>query len=124
MPVAQPSNEFHALCPEHHAEMTLRQILFKNEGENTRTFAYVCTEPDCPVHYNISRGYFLLNQEGGINEPETVPRVRCPQDGVSMYLADINPKKRSFRLWKCPQCDRKRTNEEGLLGPTSQRSDG
>jgi hypothetical protein len=33
-----------------------------------------------------------------------------------MYLAGINPEKKSFRLWECPQCGGKRTNEESLVG--------
>ncbi len=32
-----------------------------------------------------------------------------------MYLAEIHQAKRDFRLWRCPQCDGRRTNEEDLM---------
>jgi len=28
------------------------------------------------------------------------------------YLAEVRPEKKSFRLWKCPECDAIRTNGE------------
>ncbi len=124
MQVAQPSKEYPALCHEHHVKMSLRQIPLKREGEETQIFAFVCPEPDCPVHYSSSSGYFLLSEDEGSHELEMVPRVRCPQDGVCMYLAGINPEKRSFRLWECPQCGGKRTNEEGLVGWVPESSSG
>jgi uncharacterized C2H2 Zn-finger protein len=120
MPVTRLSKEYNALCYEHHVEMRLRMIVSKRDGENTRTFAYACAEPDCPVHYNISRGYFLLSQQGGATETELVPRVRCPQDGTPMYLAAIDLEKRDLRLWRCPQCDARRTNEDSLASFASQ----
>jgi hypothetical protein len=116
MPVAQPSKEYQALCHVHHVKMSLHQILLNNDGEGGQILAYVCTEPDCPVRYNILCGYFLVSQGGDTDELQMVPRVRCPQDGVCMYLGGINPEKRSFRLWECPLCGGKRTNEEGLVG--------
>ena len=106
MPATQPSKELRALCFEHHVKMRLNRSL------------YACTQPDCLVHYNVYRGYFIL--DGNTNELDMVPRVRCLHDGTPMYLAEINPEKRGFRLWICPQCDRRRTNEEGLIGLASQ----
>jgi hypothetical protein len=120
MPATQPSKELRAFCHEHHVKMRLNQSLLNSEGDPTQTLAYVCTEPDCLVHYNISRGYFLLSQNGNTNELDMVPRVRCPHDGTPMYLAEIDPEKRGFRLWICPQCDGRRTNEESLIGLASQ----
>jgi hypothetical protein len=38
-----------------------------------------------------------------------------------MYLAEIDREKKDFRLWKCPQCDGRRTNEEGLAVLASQK---
>jgi hypothetical protein len=29
-----------------------------------------------------------------------------------MYLAEVRSEKKSFRLWKCPECDAIRTNGE------------
>jgi hypothetical protein len=121
MPATQPSKELRAFCHEHHVEMRLNQSPLNSERDDpTQTLAYACTEPDCLVHYNTYRGYFILSQNGIKNEPDTVPRVRCPHDGTPMYLAEIDLQKRAFRLWICPQCDRRRTNEEGLIGLTSQ----
>ena len=112
MPGTQPSKELRALCHEHHAAMQLNR-----ERGDTQTLAFACTEPDCFVHYNIYRGYFVLSQNGNMNELEMVPSVRCLRDGAPMYLAETDPEKREFRLWRCPQCDGRRTNEEGLIGP-------
>jgi len=92
-----------------------------SEGHDpTQTLAYACTEPDCLIHYNIYRGYFILSQSGHTNELDMVPSVQCPHDGAPMYLAEIDQEKRDFRLWRCPQCDGRRTNEEGVIGLASQ----
>src|SRR6266850_2552295 len=91
-----------------------------SEGDPTQTLVYACTEPDCLVHYNIYRGYFILNQNGNTNELDMVPSVRCLHDGTPMYLAEIDLDRKGFRLWICPQCDGRRTNEEGLIGLASQ----
>jgi hypothetical protein len=99
--------------------MRLNQSLVNSE-DNAKHTAYACAQPDCLVHYNIYRGYFILSQNGNMNEQEMVPSVRCLRDGTPMYLAETDPEKREFRLWRCPQCDGKRTNEEGLIGLTSQ----
>ena len=120
MPATQPSKELRALCYEHHAEMRLNQSLLNSEGDPIQKLAYACTQPDCLVHYNIYRGYFMLSQNGNTNELDMVPRVRCSHDGTPMYLAQIDPDKRDFRLWRCPQCDGRCTNEEGLIGLAPQ----
>ena len=120
MPATQPSKELRVFCHEHHVKMRLNQSLLNSEGDLTQTLGYACTEPDCPVHYNIYRGYFILSQNQNTNEPDMVPSVRCLHDGRPMYLAEIDREKRDFRLWKCPQCDGRRTNEEGLIGLASQ----
>jgi hypothetical protein len=111
MPATQPSKKLRALCHEHHTEMSLNQSLLYSEGDT-----YVCTEPDCLVHYNTSRGYFMVSQNGNIKERDMVPTVRCPHDGAPMYLDEIGVEKRDFRLWRCPQCEASRSNEEGLIG--------
>jgi hypothetical protein len=117
MPATQPSKELRALCYEHQVKM---RSFVNSDGGATRTLAYACTQPDCLVQYNIYRGYFVLSQNGSTNELEMVPRVRCLHDGTPMYLAEINPEKRGFRLWICPQCDGRCTNAEGLIGLASQ----
>ena len=116
MPATQPSKELRVFCHERHVEMRLNQRILNSKGDAKHSLAYACTEPDCLVHYNIYRGYFILSQNGNTNELDMVPRVRCPHDGTPMYLAEIDLEKRDFRLWKCPQCDGRRTNEEGLIG--------
>ena len=120
MPATQPSKELRALCHEHHVEMRLNQGLSNSEGYATQTPAYACTDPHCLVHYNIFRGYFMLPQNENMNQMDRVPRVRCPHDGTPMYLAEIDLEKRDFRLWRCPQCDGRRTNEEDLISSASQ----
>jgi hypothetical protein len=116
MPAAQPSKELRSLCHEHHVEMRRNEGASRNGGGARQTLAYACTEPGCLVHYNVSRGYFMLGQNGNTNGQDMVPRVRCAQDGTPMYLAEIRRKKRGFRLWRCPKCDARRTNEESLIG--------
>jgi hypothetical protein len=118
MPATQPSKELRVFCHEHHVEMKLSQSLSNSEGNAIQTLA--CTDPHCLVHYNISRGYFTMSQNGNTNQIDMVPEIRCPHDGRPMYLAEIDREKRDFRLWKCPQCDGRRTNEEGLIGLASQ----
>ena len=44
-----------------------------------------------------------------------MPDVRCPHDGQPKYVAETNPEKSAFRLWRCPQYDSSRTNEEDLV---------
>jgi hypothetical protein len=116
MPATQLSKDLHVLCHEHHLEMKLNGSVLNAEGYETQAIAFGCTEPDCFVHYSTSRGYFMANQNG--NGVEMVPKVRCFLDGLPMYLAEINPEKRGFRLWSCPQCGANRTNEENLVGMT------
>jgi hypothetical protein len=120
MPANQPSKQLRALCHEHHAEMRHYQGLLDNGSDAGQTLAYACTEPGCLVHYSIARGYFILSQNGNENELDMMPKVQCPLDGTSMYLAETNREKRGFRLWRCPQCDGRRTNEEDLVGLASQ----
>jgi len=120
MSATQPSKELRVFCHEHHVKMRLDESLLNSEGDPTKTLAYACTEPDCLVHYNIYRGYFILNQNGNTNELDMVPSVRCLHDGTPMYLAEIDLDRKGFRLWICPQCDGRRTNEEGLIGLASQ----
>jgi hypothetical protein len=45
------------------------------------------------------------------------PCTRCPLHGVLMYLAGVQPRKRSFRLWRCPLsgCKASLTNEGHLV---------
>ena len=78
-------------------------------------------EPGCLFHYNISPGYFMLSGNGNTNGLELVPRVLCLHDGTPMYLAEISREKKAFRLWRCPKCDARRTNEEDLLGEGQEK---
>jgi len=122
MPASQPSQALRALCYEHHVEMRLQQS-FSNGGENTRQAAtYACSQPDCLVHYSISRGYFLPSQDGNANDLEVIPAVGCLDDGTPMYLAEIDLDKRDYRLWICPRCGGQRTHEQGLVSLPSREN--
>lgn len=118
MPKAQRSTQFRVLCHEHHVEMIPAEVLLPINAGGIQTPAYSCPQSGCAVHYTPSDGYFLLTEKGHPNLDGT-PRVKCPQDGGPMYLAALNPEKRDFRLWRCPQCDSSRTNEEGLANDVS-----
>jgi hypothetical protein len=89
--------------------------------EPAETFLYACREPGCFIHYSGSQGYFIEPQNGAGSESETKPGVHCPKDGCLMYLAEVRPEKKSFRLWKCPECDGIRTNGEISSTATSSR---
>lgn len=118
MATAQPRKQFHALCHEHHIEMRLTEIELQCKGRPTRTSAYACPQPDCGLHYMPSIGYFIP-AESGRQELDIMPRVKCRHDGRPMFLAEVNPLKRSFRRWQCPQCRSSHTNDEGLLNEVS-----
>jgi hypothetical protein len=99
--------DLHVLCYQHHTEMLLRLLSESAEG-----VLYACREPGCLVRYDNSDGYFIDTGDAKTIEQETTPRVSCPNDGQLMYLAEVTPQRSDFRLWKCPECNRSRTNEE------------
>jgi len=103
--------DLRVLCYQHHTE-----LLLKPHSEPEEGMLYACREPGCPVRYDSSAGYFIDAKEAKLIEQETTPRVSCSNDGQLMYLAEDMPQRRSFRLWKCPQCNGSRTNEETLGG--------
>jgi len=108
----QTERDINVLCYEHHIGMTLSQILLKIGRKPRRAAAYVCEEPGCSLRYTSSRGYFVTTRDGSRIEREIMPRVSCPRDAHLMYLAEIRPTQKNYRLWKCPECDVGRTNEE------------
>src|SRR3989454_12364175 len=81
-----------------------------------QTLAYACPEPGCPIGYTSPIGYFVT-QDGAEIERDSTLGVACPDHGLPMYLAEVKPQKRSFRLWRCPQfgCKASLTNEASLL---------
>ena len=99
--------DLHVLCYQHHIEMLLRLLREPAEGP-----LYACREPACLVRYHSLHGYFLDPKVAKTIELEITPRVSCPKDGQFMYLAEVMPQRRSFRLWKCPECNASQTNEE------------
>ena len=118
MPVAQTRKEFYPLCYQHHHEMMPDQFNLQNTSDPRQTIAYTCREPGCLVRYHSPRGYFMV-QGGNAIEEEATPNVTCTHDGTSMYLAEVQPHNTSYRLWRCPQCEASRTNEEGLISRRS-----
>src|SRR5437762_2160606 len=56
----------------------------------------------------------IATKEGDRVEQRTMPGIHCPNDGTPMYLAEINPEHKSYRLWKCPQCRKSVTNLESM----------
>ena len=108
--------DLHVLCYEHHAEM-----LLEYRSKPAETFVYACREPGCFIHYQSPQGYFIEPQNGDGSELEIKPGVHCPKDGRVMYLAEVRPERKSFRLWKCPECDATRTNGEISTTAASSR---
>ena len=119
MPATQPSKQFHPLCHEHHVGMKVNEKIVKSNGKGAESRSYICTESDCLVHYSKNRGYFVLNGNGKPNGLEMVPKVTCRRDGMPMFLAEVNRKKKSYRLWRCPQCNETRTSDDGLIDAAS-----
>jgi hypothetical protein len=110
MPPLQGNRAFQPLCHEHHLEMRLTKVPLQTGSEPTHTLVYVCPEPDCLVHYDSSRGYFIVTHNGNGIDRDMMPEVWCSQDGLPMYLTVVLPEDRSFRLWKCPGCNSSRRN--------------
>lgn len=107
-------HEFLPFCYECHVEMNRIQILSMTRGMPARGISFVCPEPDCLVHYNSLKGYFVFSraENGDGIKPEPGPEVRCEKDGAPMYLSEFLPERPSLRLWKCPLCRIVRANSE------------
>jgi len=110
MSVLEKRMDLHPLCHEHHLELKLAWFLLTTQGKRAQISAYHCPEPGCSVYYNSSQGYFILSRNGGHMEADSVPRVACEHDGTLLYLAEVQPERNHFRLWKCPQCNAPHTN--------------
>src|SRR5260370_42306931 len=95
------------LCYQHHIAM-----LLEFGSEPLEALLYACREPGCLIRYDSSHGYFIDTKDARTIEQEMAPRVSCPRDGHPMYLAEVRPERRGFRLWKCPEWNASRTNEE------------
>jgi hypothetical protein len=85
-------------------------MLLRSRSEPLETFLYACREPGCFIFYDNSQGYFTNEQEADTTEPDIRPHVICPDDGQLMYLAEVRSERKSFRLWKCPECNTTRTS--------------
>jgi hypothetical protein len=103
--------DLHVLCYQHHSEMGLLA-----NGEAAGTQQYGCREPGCLIRYNSSAGYLFDTESAGSVEEEMTPRVFCSNDEQLMYLAEVRREIRSFRLWKCPQCEATRTSGDSSTG--------
>lgn len=99
--------DLHVLCYQHHSEM-----LPKLRSGALEPSFYACREADCLVRYDTSAGYFLDTEDPRIVEQELKPRTRCSKDGHFMYLAEVRPEQRSFRLWRCPECNASHSPQE------------
>lgn len=75
---------------------------------------YACQQSDCPVRFTRTAGYFVAPHETGRVEDEILPRVPCPHDEAPMYLGEVRPQERNFRLWRCPLCSATSTNNHAL----------
>jgi hypothetical protein len=92
-------------------------MLLKPLKEPAEELVYVCKEPGCLICYKSgSDGYFIDTEDAKTIQEELTPRVSCPNDDHLMYLAEVRPERRSFRLWKCPECNASRTNEQSSRG--------
>lgn len=100
----KPSSSLQPLCYEHHTEMSLVQMVPGNGNTPHQGLEYACQVPNCFVRYTGAHGYFVVPRNGSGLQEEILPSVRCPHDGALMYLGEVRPEDRSFRLWRCPLC--------------------
>ena len=114
MTTARTRNGYQPLCYKHQVEMNANQTLRTTEKVPTQLITFACPRPDCSVHYNSSKGYFMLalNAIRNWGEPEPGPLVRCERDRAPMYLSEFIPDRWALRLWKCPLCKTVRPNAE------------
>jgi hypothetical protein len=91
-------------------------MLLEFGSEPLEALLYACREASCLIRYDSAHGYFIDTIDAKTIEHEMVARLSCPGDEHPMYLAEVRPERRSFRLWKCPECNTTRTNEESLHG--------
>ena len=130
MGATQMRFEFRPFCYEHQVQMKPNQTLRTTEKWPNYGITFACPNPDCLVHYNSSKGYFLLTHDtsGNWGQPKPGPLILCEKDRSPMYLSEFFPDRRSLRLWKCPQCKTVRANAEisAAQAPslTQQRSVG
>jgi hypothetical protein len=101
----------YVLCYQHHSEMLPRPL-----SESAEALVYACQQAGCLIRYDGSHGYIIDTRDAQTVEEEKTPEVSCPNDGQHMYLAEVMPQRRSYRLWKCPECNATRTNEETVDG--------
>ena len=87
-------------------------MLLRLLSQTAEELLYACQEPGCLIRYKTSDGYFIDTKDAKTVEQETTPHVGCSNDGQLMYLAEVMAGRRSFRLWKCPECNLTRINEE------------
>lgn len=110
----QQVNNLQPLCYEHHTEMRPVPVVSGNGANPAQETKYACQESDCPVCFTSAEGYFVATHETAQIEKEILPWVRCPHDEVPMYLGEVRPQERSFRLWKCPLCGATSTSNHAL----------
>lgn len=110
----QLANGPQPLCYEHHTEMRPVPVVSGNGAHPAPEPQYACQQSDCPVRFTTKDGYLLAPPEIGQVEEEILPRIKCPHDQTPMYLAEVRPQEKSFRLWRCPLCSATSTNNHAL----------
>jgi hypothetical protein len=100
---SEKRKDLHALCHQHHVELELVTVGLGKHSASA--VVYACPKPACQVHYSSLEGYFIHSENRHGLVTESVPLVQCEYDQAYMYLAEVLPEKRSFRLWKCPKCN-------------------
>jgi len=96
-------------------------MLLRPLRESAEGTLYACQEPGCLIRYDISQGYFLDTKDAKTIELEIIPHVCCSNDAQRMYLAEVMPERRSFRLWKCPECNQSCINNEDASGELGKK---
>jgi hypothetical protein len=107
MPATKHAPIIRPLCYEHHVQMRPCESLSHDEP-----LVYACRKPACFLHYSCSRGYFVNSKDVDITERDGIACVHCPRDWSPMYLLEVHPERRSYRLWRCPKCNTSRVSGE------------
>jgi hypothetical protein len=92
---------------------------YRNDPAEASLYAYACRESGCFIRYSSLQGYFIEPQDVDKSDLEIKPVVHCPKDWHPMYLAEVRAERKSFRLWKCPECNATRTNAESNSAASS-----
>jgi len=111
------------LCYEHHVEMKMAELSWNSVTSRQR---HPCMDARSPVVQSTtasSRAGTSSLHRAPMRASERQSRASVvPRMERLMYLAKVEPAKKSFRLWRCPECAASHTNQRFRADSAKQRS--